>query len=80
LRSQNRSVVFFLAIVQPQNRSVVQFKNRSVVQSQNRSVVQSFSRSTTYIYIVKMGYFAAHSSWQYMVLCGARYCVVQGTT
>ena len=79
LRSQNRSVVFSLAVVQPQGRSVVQFKNRSVVQSFSRKIVQSFSRSTIYIYIVEMGYFAAHSTWQYMVLYGTRYYTGQGT-
>ena len=48
-----------------------------IVQSFNRSVVQSFNH--IYIHIVEMGYFAAHSTWRYMVLGGAGYLAVRGT-
>ena len=91
LKSANRSGAFFDFCVcvpkivqsyfssQSFSRKIVQSFNSKIVQSFSRSVVQSFSRSTTYIYIVKMGYFAAHSTWRHRVLYCTRYCVAQGT-
>ena len=85
LKSVNRSGAFFdFCVCVPK---IVQsyFSSQSfipkIVQSFSRKIVQSFSRSTTYIYIyiVEMGYFAAHSTWRYKVLGGTRYYAVQDT-
>jgi hypothetical protein len=65
-------------IVQSFNSKIVQSFNSKIVQSFNSKIVQLFSRSATYIYIVEMGYFAAHSTWRHRVLYCTRYYVAQG--
>ena len=87
LKSANRSGAFFdFCVCVPkivQSYFSSQSFSRKIVQSFNSKIVQSFSRSVVqphiYIYIVEMGYFAAHSTWRHRVLGSARYCVAQGT-
>ena len=78
LKFVNRSGAFLIFVfTSTKSFSRIFPRNRSSPKSFSRSVVQSFSH--IYIHIVEMGYFAAHSTWRYMVLGGAGYLAVRGT-